>query len=93
MSSENGFIYYLPSHNYVGQTYQADDTRWKQHAYNGKTVTNAIILESNVPRQHLNASEAYYIGALGAYDKNTQYANHTRGNCLPEYFLGLGDRG
>ena len=85
-------IYYLPCHNYVGQTVQSISARLAQHTRAGKDVRGAIILESYLDRQFLDSVEAYWIGALSAFKPLVKFANHTRGNHLPSHEQGVSDR-
>lgn len=89
-----GFVYYIPIHNYIGQSVQPLGKRFQQHIRSGKDVDGVIILQSNIPKAKLNDFEAYWIGAYNAYSRNTPCANHTRGTkAIKQYLQGMKDMG
>jgi hypothetical protein len=89
-----GFIYYIPAHNYVGQSVQEHGRRFSQHSRNGKDLDGAYILQTNIPQSRLNAAEAYWIGVYNAYNMKSKYGNHTRGTkALASFFQGMQDMG
>lgn len=88
---KTGDVYWLPSHNYVGQSVNVDK-RFKAHKTAGKDIRGATLLASGAPKEDLNSIEAFHIGSMQAYNKGEQHANQVRGNDLPSFQRGCDTR-
>ncbi len=90
-SQKNGDVYWIPPHNYVGQSIDKD-RRMKRHDKTGKDVRAATLLGSDMSKDDMDSVEAFHIGQMGALDKGKEHANQIRGNDLPSYHRGCDTR-